>query len=287
MNIGWIGAGKMGLPICKRFKSAGHSVTALARTEASAQTLREAGLGTARSVKELCKTSQVVFSSVSDDAALLDILEGVASLDSGSTYIDISTVSPTASAKVAAVLAAKHISYLRSPVSGSTMMAEAGTLTAVVSGPKSKFDEMAVTFEVFAKKTFHVGKAEEARYLKLVLNSIVAATSALLGEALAFGNKGGLSNATMLDVISQSVIASPLINYKRDMIVSEDYKAAATLMMLAKDLDLLLTVGRANHTPLPLIANIRQIYEAAIAQGNSEKDFFILVAEAARVSGHG
>ncbi len=112
----------------------------------------------------------------------------------------------------------------------------------------------------------------------------MAATSALLGEALAFGNKGGLCNATMMDVISQSVVASPLINYKRDMIVNADYKAAATLSMLAKDLDLLLNVGRENHTPLPVNANIRQIYEAAIAQGHSEKDFFILIAEAARLS---
>lgn len=282
MKIGWIGAGKMGLPICQRLKAAGHDVVVFARTETSANNLSAQGFLVGRTLAELCNTAEAVFSSISDDAALLDILDGVATLKKGSTYIDISTVSPQTSAQVAARLLAKEIGYLRSPVSGSTTMAQAGTLTAIVSGPKTVFDQHAALIEVFAKKAFHVGEGEEARYLKLVLNSMVAATSALLGEALAFGNKGGLSNSTMLDVISQSVVASPLINYKRDMIVNEDYRPAATLTMLAKDLDLFLAVGRENRTPLPVSKNVREIYKTALDSGLGEKDFFVLVQEATR-----
>ena len=284
MNIGWIGAGKMGLPICLRLKDAGHIVSVLARSDAAERKLRELGLEAKRQISEVCKDTEVVFSSISDDTALIEILDCIATLKSGSTFIDISTVSPTASAVVADKLASKKISYLRSPISGSTVMAQSGSLTAVVSGSRAKFDELAAIFGIFAKRTFHVGEGEEARYLKLVLNAMVAATSALLGEALAFGNKGGLSDTTMLEVISQSVVASPLVAYKQDMIVTENYKAAATLAMLAKDLDLLLSVGRENHTPLPVSANIRQLYEAALAQGLAEKDFFVLVAEAKRNS---
>ena len=287
MNIGWIGAGKMGLPICQRLKTAGHNVVVLARNDAAAQNLRQADLEPVNSIAALCKNADVAFSSIPDDAALLQILDGVASLKEGSTYIDISTVSPNASKQVAMTLGKGKISYLRSPVSGSTIMAQTGTLTAVVSGSKSVFDHLSPLFDVFAKKSFHVGEAEEARYLKLALNSMVAATAALLGEALAFGNKGGLSNATMLDVISQSVVASPLINYKRDMIVKEDYSPAATLAMLAKDLDLFLSVGRENHTLLPVNAKIREIYEAALAKGLGEKDFFVLVHETSRAATNG
>ena len=228
----------------------------------------------------------MVFSSISNDSALITILDGVASsLKSGSTFIDISTVSPEASGKVSDKLASEQIHYLRSPVSGSTMMAEAGTLTAIISGPKWVFDGSISIFEVFAKKSTHVGEGEEARYLKLVINSMVAATAALLGEALAFGNKGGLSNATMLDVISQSVVASPLINYKRDMIVDEYYKAAASLNMLKKDLEIFLSVGAANKMPLPVNSKIQEIYKEASAHGLGQNDFFILVQEAARKSG--
>jgi len=277
MRIGWIGAGKMGLPICQRLKAAGHDVVVFARTETSAENLSAQGLLVARNLADLCNTAEIVFSSISDDTALLDILDGVATLKKGSTYIDISTVSPQASAQMAARLLAKDISYLRSPVSGSTIMAQAGTLTAIVSGSKTVFDQHAALFEVFAKKAFHVGAGEEARYLKLVLNGMVAATSALLGEALAFGKKGGLSNATMLDVISQSVVASPLINYKRDMILSGNYKAAASLAMLKKDMDLLL---KTSAISLPLSAHIHEIYHSAINQGLGEEDFFVLVRQA-------
>ncbi len=159
-------------------------------------------------------------------------------------------------------------------------MAEAGTLTAVVSGPKQSFDDLAAVFAVFARKTFHVGEGEEARVMKLVLNSMVAATSALLGEALAFGVSGGLDNATMLSVINQSAVASPLIGYKTDMIVKGDYTAAATLNMLKKDLELLLSAAKSQQTPLRINSLIRDIYAAAADKGLGEKDFFVLVQEA-------
>ena len=107
-----------------------------------------------------------------------------ASAPRGATLIDMSTVSPTISAEVANKLPA-GMAYLRAPVSGSTAMASAGTLTALVSGPEQAFTAMTPIFAAFTKKAFHLGAGEEARVLKLVINSLVAATSALLGEALA------------------------------------------------------------------------------------------------------
>jgi 3-hydroxyisobutyrate dehydrogenase-like beta-hydroxyacid dehydrogenase len=159
------------------------------------------------------------------------------------------------------------------------------TLTALVSGPKSAYDSLADIFATFAKKAFHVGEGEEARYLKLAINSMVAATSALLGEALAFGLKGGLSHANMLEVITQSAVTSPLIGYKKDMIISGDYRPAATLNMLKKDLDLLLSEADAQQTPMPVNAIIRNIYAAASEQGLGEKDFFVLVQKAEEAAG--
>jgi 3-hydroxyisobutyrate dehydrogenase-like beta-hydroxyacid dehydrogenase len=174
---------------------------------------------------------------------------------------------------------------LRSPVSGSTGMAEAGTLTALVSGPKPAFDNMADIFAVFSKKAFHLGESEEARFLKLAINSMVAATSALMGEALAFGMKGGLTHEVMLEVITQSAVASPLIGYKKDMIISGDYTPAATLDMLKKDLDLLLTTAHGQHLHMPVNNMIRDIYSAASDNGLGGQDFFVLVQEAEKASG--
>jgi 3-hydroxyisobutyrate dehydrogenase-like beta-hydroxyacid dehydrogenase len=277
-RIGWIGAGKMGFPISVRFKNAGHAVTVLARNAAAEEKLVATGLIAAQSVTEVAQQSEIVFSSLSDDAAFCQVAaELCGAMREASTFIDISTVSPSISVEVAENFKKHNINYLRSPVSGSTAMAEAGTLTAVISGPKQAYDDLAPIFSVFAKKTFHVGEGEEARVMKLVLNSIVAATSALLGEALAFGESGGLDNATMLSVINQSAVASQLIGYKTEMIVKGDYTAAASLAMLKKDLELL--IAAAPHT-LPLSAHIHQIYQNAAARGFGEEDFFVLVREA-------
>ncbi len=281
-KIAWIGAGKMGLPVCKRLRAAGHDVHVLARRPEQEKAFTALGLAIAKSVPSLIQNADIVFTCVSDDQALSDVILNPgfnAALAKQATVIDMSTVSPSISGKIALHLPAT-IAYLRAPVSGSTAMAEAGTLTALVSGPISAFDKMADVFALYTKTAFHLGDAEEARHLKLAINSMVAATSALLGEALAFGLKGGLTHESMLDVIMQSAVASPLIGYKKDMIISGDYKPAATLNMLKKDLDLLLSAAEQQHTPLPVNNMIRHIYQAAAEKGLGEKDFFVLVGEA-------
>jgi 3-hydroxyisobutyrate dehydrogenase-like beta-hydroxyacid dehydrogenase len=286
-RIAWIGAGKMGLPICKRLKAAGHDMHVLARRPEQAAVLAGLGFETADNVPALIQIADIVFTAVTDDQALSDVVLNksfASALPYAAVFIDMSTVSPAISARIAAQVSASN-SYLRSPVSGSTGMAEAGTLTALVSGPKTAFDAMQDVFAAYTKKAFHLGEAEEARFMKLAINSMVAATSALLGEALAFGAIGGLSNAAMLDVISQSAVASPLIGYKKDMIVSGNYAPAATLNMLAKDLDLLLQAAKEQGVSLPVSIGIKKLYDAAAARGLGEKDFFILVQEAANAAG--
>jgi 3-hydroxyisobutyrate dehydrogenase-like beta-hydroxyacid dehydrogenase len=286
-RIVWIGAGKMGLPICKRLKAAGHDMHVLARRPEQAAVLAGLGFETADNVPALIQIADIVFTAVTDDQALSDVVLNksfASALPYAAVFIDMSTVSPAISARIAAQVSASN-SYLRSPVSGSTGMAEAGTLTALVSGPKTAFDAMQDVFAAYTKKAFHLGEAEEARFMKLAINSMVAATSALLGEALAFGAIGGLSNAAMLDVISQSAVASPLIGYKKDMIVSGNYAPAATLNMLAKDLDLLLQAAKEQGVSLPVSIGIKKLYDAAAARGLGEKDFFILVQEAANAAG--
>ena len=284
MKIAWIGAGKMGLPLCRRLKAAGHEISILARRAEQATSLQQEGFAVAASTTELVKNSDIIFTCVPDDLALAEVMlngELVKALPKAATLIDMSTVSPEISAKIAVQLPTE-ISFLRSPVSGSTGMAETGTLTALVSGPKATFDAMEKIFSAFTKKAFYLGDAEEARFLKLAINSMVAATSASLGEALALGQKGGLSNAAMLDVITQSAVASPLISYKRDMIVSGDYKPAATLNMLKKDLDLFLAAGVESGVAMPINNAVKKIYDSAAQRGLGEKDFFVLVQEAGK-----
>ena len=164
-------------------------------------------------------------------------------------------------------------------MSGSTATATAGQLSVIVSGPKKVFEQVKPLFQAFSVKQFHVGTAEQARYLKLVLNALVGATSAILGEALAFGARGGLGIADMLNVICESAVASPLIAYKREMLEARNFEAAFSVSQMMKDYDLILEAARTDHVPMSLVALIRQQYEAAFARGVGQRDFFVLFEE--------
>jgi 3-hydroxyisobutyrate dehydrogenase len=288
-RVGWIGLGKMGVPICKRIWAAGHDVTAFVRNETGRQRASELGLISTDSLAGVVIASDVVFSAISDDKALLDIVAGssglAAHMSERQVFVDMSTVSPAASVEAAKLFLTPGVAYLRSPVSGSTATAEAGQLTVLVSGPRAAFDRTLALFGTFSHKQFYLGDGDQARYLKIVLNAMVGATSALLAEALTLGRKGGLDVATMLEVVNASAVASPLIAYKTNMLVTGDFTPAFTVAGMIKDFDIALSIGRCEHIPLPLIAQIRQQYEAAFAGGGGDEDFFVLARGASRAAG--
>jgi 3-hydroxyisobutyrate dehydrogenase-like beta-hydroxyacid dehydrogenase len=219
---------------------------------------------------------------ISDDPALEALSYGPGGafegLKSGATFIDMSTVSPVASARVADAAKAKGIKYLRAPVSGSTVLAAAGTLTIFASGPKDAYDKCVDILGSMGGKVFHVGTGEEARYLKLVMNMMVGLTSAMVAEALTFGEAGGMNWEQMIDIVNASVAASPLIGYKAALLKSRNYAAAFTVSQRAKDFDIMLDAGKSTNVPLPVTALVRQFWGAMMAQGKGGQDFFSLVA---------
>lgn len=282
LTIGWIGLGKMGLPICRRLRTAGYDVTVFVRNALGRERAVANGFAAVDSIAALSTSCDVVFAAISDDAALTEIVAGPgalsACLKSNQVFVDTSTVSPAASQEAAKLLAATGARYLRAPLSGSTAMAEAGNLTTFVSGPKAIFERLTPVLAAYTRKQFHVGEGEEARHLKLAINLLVGATAALLGEALSFGRKGGLETAMMLEVISQSAVASPLIDYKRKMLIEQDFTPAFTVQQIMKDYDLLLATGRAESCRLPLAALVREQFAAVSALGHGQSDFFVVAA---------
>ena len=221
-RIGWIGLGKMGLPICERLVAQGFEVATLTRNPEGRERATRANLQSESKISGVVSSADLVVSAVSNDAALLDIVFQAGglkeTLDVSQIFVEISTFSPSASRRVAEAMSAIGVGDIRSPVSGSTALAAQGALTAVISGPAGALANLKDFYAAFTRKTFVVGDGEEARYLKLVLNSLVGGTSAL-AEALAIGRKGGLGTAAMMDVICESAVASPLLQYKRDTVV--------------------------------------------------------------------
>jgi 3-hydroxyisobutyrate dehydrogenase-like beta-hydroxyacid dehydrogenase len=281
--IGWIGVGKMGNPMATRLIEAGIHVTICDPVVENRASLVARGASVANTVGELAASSGIIFSMIPNDAVLSDVIYGgthqpglISQIRAGSILIEMSTVSPQLSERIATDLAARDVAYLRCPVSGSTALARNGTLTILASGNQRAWETSSALLDLIAARKFYLGPHEEARYMKLVLNTLVGATSAILGEALVLGERGGLTPGQMMDVIVESAAASPLMKYKRDMIAQMDFTPAFSVAQMMKDFTLITEVGRDKQIPMFVANLILQQYMAAANVGYSDQDFFAL-----------
>lgn len=288
-TVGWAGIGKMGAPMSRRVLEAGYKVSVYEPLPENRASVVAQGANVAHSLKDLAAQADVIFLTIPNDAVLRHLVlekDGLAEvMTSGQILVEMSTVSPEISIEVAKTLASKGVHYLRAPVSGSTATASAGTLSVMVSGPQQAYQDIEPVLASFSTKQFYLGEAEEARYLKLVINALVGATSALVGEALTLGRKGNLSVETMMSVICESAVASPLIAYKRDLLVQRNFDPAFSVSQMMKDFDLILGAAKSDHVPMLLSSIIRQQYEAAYTAGLADKDFFVLLEQNERAAG--
>ncbi len=283
-GIGWIGVGKLGNPMATRLIEAGHRLTLCDPVAENRASLVARGAHVAATPGELAARCGLIFSTIPDDAVLAEVIQGggeqggfLGQIAAGAVLVEMSTVSPAVSARVGADLARRGVFYLRCPISGSTALARAGTLTALASGDQPAWERAAPFLDLLAARKFHLGAGEEARYMKLVLNTLVGATSSILGEALALGATGGLDDAQMMAVIAESAVASPLIRYKQEMIAQHDFSPAFSVAQMIKDFTLITEAGRARRVPMPAVSLILQQYTAAANVGYAEQDFFALV----------
>ena len=277
-KLGWIGVGRMGTPLCHRLIEAGAALSVADTDPARLAPMAAAGARPAVTAAALAEEADIVLTMVPNDLALLSVVTGpgglVETMRPGQVLIDLSTVSPAASTQVAEVMATRGADYLRCPVSGSTSTAAAGALTIFASGPETALDRCAPLLGVLGRETLRCGGAEEARAVKLMVNMVVAMTPAIIGEALAFGGRLGLDWSAMVDALSSSVVASPLLAYKAEMLKARDWTPAADVDLVAKDLDLALAVGQREGAPMPLSAMARQFAAAYQASGEGGLDFF-------------
>lgn len=277
-SLGWAGVGRMGEPICRNLLKGGARLTVFDPDATRMAVMAELGADTASSVAGLAAKADIVFSMVPDDAALLAVVtgeEGLASVDgAGPLVVDLSTVSPHASAEAARALEAKGMAYLRCPVSGSTASAASAQLSMFVSGPRNAFERLTPVFDAFSGQRMYVGEAEEARVFKLLINILAITMPALVGEAVAFGEKQGLQRADIVDAINQSVAGCGLTRYKADMLKSRDWTAMATVDLVSKDLDLVIEAAGREHIPLKFASLARALYARLQDEGDGGADFF-------------
>src|SRR4051812_45001051 len=253
-NVGFVGLGVMGSRMVERLLSKGHKVTGYNRTRAKAQWLVDKGMKWADSPRAVSQCSDVTLSMVTNSEALRAITEGsdgiIAGLTAGKIYVDISTVNPAASRAVAAKVREKGADMVDSPVSGSVVTLVEGKLTMMVGGRKETFERVKPLLEDIGRKVTHVGDNGLAVSMKIATNLGLAVQMLAFAEAVLLAEKSGISRETAVDVLTNSVVASPMVQYRGPFVLQLPEEAWFNVNMMQKDMLLALEMGRQLDVPL-------------------------------------
>jgi 3-hydroxyisobutyrate dehydrogenase-like beta-hydroxyacid dehydrogenase len=289
-SIAWLGVGKMGLPIAGRIAAAGFRLTTFDVSADRTAAARQLGLGIAASAIEAVRGKAVVFTSLPDDKAVRDLLlpgELLGAMAPQSILVETSTVSAEVSAELGNAAHQHKIDYLRLPVSGNASLANTGSLTCFVSGPKTAFERVKPLLASFTRAQTYLGESEQARYAKLAVNLMIAVSAGMMAESLALARKGGIAWRDVLNVLDDSAVASPMVRYKTPPLAKRDFESTFSCRQMAKDLDLILAAGHSAGVPLQLAAQVRETYGSLIAQGDGDADYIATVLHLERLSGLG
>ncbi len=288
-NLGFVGLGLMGSRIVKRLLDAGHQVAGYNRTPTRADKLIEAGMKWCNTPREVAQAADITFSMVSDTAALSSVADGsdgvLAGLSAGKIYVDMSTVSPRLIRDLAQRVAAVGAQMLEAPVSGSVPAVEAGTLIVFVGGEASALEKARPIFEVLSQKIIHVGANGQAVAMKIAINLSLPLQLLALFEGVLLAERSGIPRATALDALLNSVIASQAMKYRAPFILKMPEEVWFDVMMMQKDVQLALELGRELGVPLFAASLVNEMLSTAKAMGYSDQDFAVLFKVLARMSG--
>lgn len=288
-NVGFVGLGVMGSRMVKRLLDGGHTVTGYNRTKAKAQWLVDAGIKWAETPRAAAAAAEITFSMVTNTQALQAVTGGpdgiIAGLSAGKIYVDMSTVSPAASRELAKQVDAKGAQMLDAPVSGSVSTLEEGKLSIMVGGKREAVERARPVLEAIGPKVTHVGGNGLAVAMKIATNLSLAVQMLAFSEGVLLAQKGGIPRETAVEVLLNSVIASPMVKYRGPFVLKMPDEAWFDVNMMQKDLLLALEMGRQLDVPLPTTAITNEMLTAARGMGLAEKDFAVLFEALARMAG--
>ncbi len=288
-NIGFVGLGVMGSRMVKRLLGAGHSVIGYNRTKAKAQWLLDAGMKWGETPRAVAAASEMTFSMVTNTQALEAVSGGsdgiLAGLSAGKIYADMSTVSPAASQGLAKQVKAKGAEMLDAPVSGSVSTLEEGKLSIMVGGTRDAVERARPVLEAIGPKVTHVGANGLAVSMKIATNLSLAVQMLAFSEGVLLAQKSGIARETAVEVLLNSVIASPMIKYRGPFVLHMPDEAWFDINMMQKDLLLALEMGRQLDVPLPTTSITNEMLTTARAMGLAEKDFAVVFEALARMAG--
>jgi len=288
-ELGFVGLGIMGGRIAKRLLDAGNDVTGYNRTRSKAEWLLEAGMRGADTPRVVAESADVVFTMVTDTAALQAVIDGpdglLAGLAPGKVFVDMSSISPAASRELATRVAATGARMLDAPVSGSVSTLEEGKLSIMVGGDAAVVEQVLPLLRQIGPTVTHVGPNGQAVAMKIATNLSLAVQMLAFSEGVLLAEQSGIPRETAVHVLLNSVIASPMIKYRGPFVLGQPDEAWFDVNMMQKDLLVALEMGRQLNVPLPTTATANQMLTAARALGLEKRDFAVLFEVLAIMSG--
>ncbi len=289
-TIGFLGLGVMGGPMARNLLAAGHDVVAWNRSPEPLAELVEAGARAGDGPAAVAAESDIVISIVSDDAALREVLGGpegaIAAARPGSLVIDMSTVSPALARELAAAAAARDVAFLDAPVSGGDVGARDGTLSIMVGGEAAAVERARPVFEALGSRVTHVGAAGAGQVAKACNQVLVAVIFAGLAEALVLGSKLGVDPAAILDAVGGGMAANRIMEVRRDNFLGHDFTPGFKVDLHHKDLEIALGASGGVDAPLPLTAEVQQMFRQLRAAGHGGEDDSALLRVAEQRAAH-
>ena len=288
-NIGYIGLGVMGGQMVDRLLAHGHTVTGYNRTRQKAQWLIEKGMKWADTPRGVCEASEITISMVTNSAALEEVANGphgmLAGLKAGKVLVDMSTVSPELSKRIAEQVRALGADMVDAPVSGSVITLQQGKLSVMVGGRPETFERVKPLLLDIGPKVTHVGENGLALVMKIATNISLVAQMLAFSEGVLLAEKSGIPREVAVDVLTHSAIASPMVQYRGPFVLNMPAEAWFNVNMMQKDMLLALELSRKVNVPLPISSAGNEMLTTARAMGYQEKDFAVVFEVLARMSG--
>jgi 3-hydroxyisobutyrate dehydrogenase len=270
-RIGFIGLGIMGRGMARNILKAGFPLRVWNRTASRMDELAAEGAGPASSPGDLAFHSDIIITCVSDTPDVEQVLLGeggvIHGARPGSLVIDMSTISPRATQRIAAQLAERHIHMLDAPVSGGSEGAARGTLSIMVGGDVTQFERALPVFQAMGTTITHLGPIGAGQTTKLVNQILVVGHALAMSEALLFAQAGGVDLRKALEAVSGGAAGSWMLSNRGPQILVRDWRPGFTIDLQQKDLRLVLQEADRLGVPLPGTALIHQLYRTLQARG--------------------
>jgi 3-hydroxyisobutyrate dehydrogenase-like beta-hydroxyacid dehydrogenase len=259
------------------------------RTREKAAPLVEQGLVLEDSPRAVAAAADVVFSMVTNVAALRAIAEGddgiLAGLAAGKVWVDMSTAAPAVSRELAEQVRALGADMLDAPVSGSVSTLEEGRLSVMVGGPTETYERVRPLLLDIGPTVHRVGDNGQALLMKIAINLSLCVQMAAFSEGLLLAEKDGIDRERAVEVMLASVIASPMLKYRGPFVLEMPDEAWFDVGMMQKDMLLALEAGRALDVAMPTTAAANELLTAARGMGLAQHDFAIVYEALARMAG--